>query len=395
MKKTMIAAVAIAAAWWTAVAVSAPVVHIEGEGADKLTVSVETQGSAAFAKCLKRNLSVSGAFKLAAPSAAAIRVTGTAAQGGTVAVRGPGKALSLASRGGDDAALRREARALADRMCETYAGRKGFASAPIAFVLKKGRVEELCTGYADGSDIRMLTQDGRASVGPRWKNSSSIYYTGFLNGNTPQVFEVDAASGRRRLAWGFGGLTTGATVAPGGAPVALVISKPFGNPELCTIDPAANTWKRLTTTPAANEGQPAWSPDGKSIAYVSDETRRQHLYVLDVAGGKKRRVTSAGTQNVDPDWGPSGKIAYITKRGGQSSVAVLDPAQGDKAGRLVTEPGAWEHPTWAPDGRHLAVERDGALFIVDTEENGDKPLRLFSLDGRCITPAWCRAGGAK
>lgn len=383
------ASLALAVAAIAAAAVAETVVDVQRAGAEKTLVSVEVQGSPAFTRSLERNLVLSGAFRLARPDAASVRVTG--AVGGAVAAEGRGKRLALASSAADDKAARMEARTLADKMCETYAKQKGFARDRIAFVCKNGRAEELCTAYPDGADVRQLTQDGagKASVGPRWKDANSIFCTGYRNG-APQVFEIDATTGRSRLAWGFGGLTTGATVAPDRRRAAIILSKPFGNPELCTIDLAGGTWSRLTTTRTANEGQPTWSPDGSSIAYVSDESRRQHLYVVDVATKAKRRITSAGTQNVDPDWGPDGAIAYTTKRGGLAQIAVLSPAEGDKSARLVTKPGAWEHPTWTRDGRHVIAERDGALFLVDTAEQGDDPVQLFTVKGRCITPSISR-----
>lgn len=385
MKKTLLAAVAALAASFAAV--SETVIDIRGTGAEKLRVSVDVQGSAAFKRSLERNLRLSGAFQLAQGANAAIKVTGKV--GEKVVAQGRGKMLSLPSQAADDKAARTEARLLADKMCETYAGQKGFASDKIVFVSKKGRAEELCTGYADGFDIRQLSQTGKAAVGPRWKDANSIYYTGYHN-NAPQVFEMDATTGKPRLVWGFGGLTAGAAASTDGRTAALIISKPFGNPELCTIDAARGTWNRLTTTRNASEGQPAWSPDGKKIAYVSDESRRQHVYVIDAATKAKRRLTSSGTQNVDPDWGPDGRIAYTTKRGGLSQIAVMPPADGDKSARLVTEPGSWEHPSWARDGRHLVAERDGALFLIDTAENGDKPVQLFTIPGKSMTPSWNR-----
>lgn len=386
------AAAAVAFAAVCATGAAQTIVDVEREGAEKIAVSVETSGPAAFKRCIERNLALCGAFKLVKPGAGAVKVSG-AAGSGTVTAQGAGKLLSLPSSGADDAALRREARTLADAMYAAYTGRKGFMSGQIAFVRKAGRSEELCVGYADGGDVRQLTSGGHACVGPRWKDASTIFYTGFHN-NAPQVFEISAATGRSRLMWGFGGLTACAAVSPGGSTAALIISKPFGNPELCTIDIGGNSWRRLTTTKTANEGQPAWSPDGRSIAYVSDETRRQHIYAIDTATKAKRRLTSLGSRNVDPDWGPDGRIAYVTKRSAGVQIAVMDPAKGDAAGRCVVKPGAWEHPSWAADGRHLVAERDGALYIIDTAEDGDEPFKLFSLQGRCITPSWLRAGGA-
>ena len=362
------------------------IVDVTQVGAEKILVSVNVAGSDAFKKSLMRNLTLSGAFKLV-NSGASIVVSGQV--GGNVVVEGRGKKLTLPTAASDAKVARQDARKLSDKICETYAKQKGFASTRIAFVNKKGRSEELCIGYPDGADVRQITSDGTACVGPRWKNSDVIYYTGYVNG-APQIFEIDANSCVRKLKWGFGGLTAGATVSPDGSTAAIILSKPFGNPELCTIDIGAGTWKRMTTTRLANEGQPAWSPDGRSIVYVSDETRRLHLYVIDSATKKSRRITSSGTQNIDPDWGPDGRITYITKRSGKTYVAVLDPAEGDKTARLATEAGNWEHPSWARDMRHIIAERDGVLYSIDTMENGDAPVKLFSIPGKMITPSLSR-----
>ncbi len=369
-----------------AVTVAQTIVDVTQVGAEKILVSVNVSGSEAFRKSLMRNLTLSGAFK-PVTSGASVAVSGEV--GGSVVVEGRGKKLTLPSSASDAKSARQEARRLADKICETYARQKGFASTRIAFVNKKGRSEELCVGYPDGADVRQITSDGTACVGPRWKDSDSIYYTGYVNG-APQIFEIGADTCIRKLKWGFGGLTAGATVSPDGSTAAIILSKPFGNPELCTIDIGAGKWRRMTTTRLANEGQPAWSPDGRSIVYVSDETRRLHLYVVDAATKKTRRITSSGTQNIDPDWGPDGRIAYITKRSGKTYVAVLDPAEGDRTARLVTDAGNWEHPSWARDMRHIIAERDGVLYSIDTMENGDSPVKLFSIPGKMITPSLSR-----
>ena len=379
MKKTLFIALAMLAA-----AAGAELkVDIEREGAAaKMAVSIEVAGNDAFAKSLRRNLELTGLFKVRPDGA--IRVRGGI--GERIAAEGMGKVVSFVSRASDAKSARNEARLLANKMCETYSQQRGCATDQIVFVRKDGRAEEIFTCYPDGYDIMQLTRDGKEAVGPRWKDSRTIFYTGFL-GAGPQIFELDTATGRRRMKWSFKGLTTGATISPDGRKAAIILSF-HGNPELYVIDIERGTWVRLTTTPNASEGQPAWSPDGRQIVYVSDETRRPQLYVIDVATKHKRRLTSKGAQNVDPDWGVDGKIAYITKRGGLSQVAIIDPAAGEGSVRLVTDPGSWEHPSWSKDARHVIASRDKALFIVDTLEDGDAPSRLFMNNGNWITPSW-------
>ncbi len=383
MKAVAFWAVVLAAA----VAVGETVVRVTGTGAEKIAVSVDVTGDRAFADSLKRNLDLTGAFKLT--TSGEVKVTG--AVGSRIVAEGRGKVLTLPSSATDAKAARMEARKLADKLVEAYANQKGFASDRIVFVSKKGKdVSELCLCYPDGYDIVQLTSEGKSTVGPRWRTRDSIFFTGIRNAG-PQIFEYDAMTRRVTLKWSFKGLTTGAAVSPDGKRVAIILSM-HGNPELYVIDPAAGSWKRLTTTPYASEGQPCWSPDGKSIVYVSDESRKPQLYVIDVATRAKRLLTKSGSQNVDPDWGLDNRIAYVTKGRGGSQIAVID-MNGDRKPTLVGKPGTWEHPSWSRDCRHVVAGCDKALFIVDTfppEDGGCEPKRLFRNAGNWITPSWSK-----
>ena len=174
---------------------------------------------------------------------------------------------------------------------------------------------------------------------------------------------------------------------------AAIILSFQGNPELYTIELASGVWTRLTKTPNASEGCPSWSPDGREMVYVSDETRHPQLYVINVATKAVRRLTSRGSQNVDPDWGKDGRITYVTKQRDGAHVAVLSPAEGDKTARFVTAAGNWEHPSWSRDGRNLVASCDKALYVVDTLVVGEQlnaPIRLFTADGRWIEPCWSK-----
>ncbi len=382
--KRLVLGVALLAA---AVVCGETVVDVTGKGAEKIAVSIDVSGDSAFTASLKRNLELSGVFKVSASGA--VKVTG--AVGSRVTAEGRGKVLTLPSSAADAKAARMEARKLADKMTESFSGQKGFASDRIAFVSKKGKdVSELCVCYPDGYDIVQLTGDGKSAVGPRWAGAESIYFTGIRNAG-PQVFEYNTATSRLTLKWSFKGLTTGAVVSPDGQRVAIILSL-HGNPELYVIHPAANSWTRLTTTPYASEGQPCWSPDGKSIVYVSDESRKPQLYMIDVATRKKTLLTKSGSQNVDPDWGDDNRIVYITKGRGGNQIAVID-MNGDRKPTLIGKPGTWEHPSWARDGRHVVAGCDKALFVVDTTDpamGGDEPKRLFRNAGNWITPCWSK-----
>jgi TolB protein len=363
-------------------------IDITGVGKEKKSLSINVSGvsAQAFIKSLTKNLEFSNAFVVR--NDGQIKVSGTTTSPRAVYAD---KMVSGSYVVSDDKSSRMAARDFANRICEAFAGQKGFALDKIAFISKKpDGLSELCVCYPDGLDIRQLTANNERVIGPRWKDENTIFYTGIVNAG-PQIWEYDTLSQKRSLKWSFKGLTTGAVISPDGKSVAIILSFQ-GNPELYVIDMASGRWVRLTNTPLASEGQPAWSPDGRQIVYVSDETRHPQLYVIDVATKQKRRLTSKGSQNVDPDWGADGRITYITKRGG-AQVAVMDPAKGEVSAKLVTAPGNWEHPSWSRDGRNLVASRDRALFVVDTEMQGDvpsKPMRVFHAKGNWITPSWSK-----
>lgn len=373
-----------------AVSVKAAVVDITGAGRAKFTVSINVANNA-FASSLKKNLERSGAFIVKQDGS--IKVSGAS---GSIKAEGGGKVVSSPDTFTDDKSARMAARRLSDTMCQAYANQKGFACDKIIF-LNRGKAinggvaipGEICVAYPDGYDIRQLTSDGATSLFPRWKtDGESIYYIGYMRG-APQIWEMNTVTGKRNVKWSFKGSPTGVAVSPDGRKVAAILSI-HGNPELYVLE--GDRYIRLTNTPTATEGQPTWSPDGKKIAYVSDETRRAHIYVIDVATKQKRRLTSKGRENVDPDWGKDGRIAYITKRGG-AQIAVMNSAEGDKTASLVTGEANWEHPSWARDSRTIVANRDRALFIIDTEKANDKPVppvQMFHANGNWISPSWSK-----
>jgi TolB protein len=213
-----------------------------------------------------------------------------------------------------------------------------------------------------------------------------LSYTSFIK-RYPDVYTIDLATGRRQRVAAFPGVNSGGAISPDGRSMALILSKD-GNPDLYVMDMATRNLSRLTRTPAAVEGSPAWSPDGSQIVYVSDASGSPQLYVVSARGGTPVRITTTGLQNAAPDWGPNGLIACQSLVGGKFQIAVIDPST--RASRIITDyQAAYEDPSWAPDGRHIACSRavqyQYSICLLDTM--GDPPVTLTQ-SGDWRTPAW-------
>jgi TolB protein len=98
---------------------------------------------------------------------------------------------------------------------------------------------------------------------------------------------------------------------------------------------------------------PAWSPDGKKIAYVSFENRRASIYIEDVATGARRLVTEYQGINGAPAWSPDGrKLALVLSKDGSPNIYILDLASR----QLTPITRDWSintEPAWSPDGKTL------------------------------------------
>lgn len=94
---------------------------------------------------------------------------------------------------------------------------------------------------------------------------------------------------------------------------------------------------------------PAWSPDETRIAYAADDS----IWIVSVSGGAPRKLTNGG----DPAWSRDGKwIAFASNRAGNADIWVI-AATGGTAVRVTTDPAPEHDPTWSPDGRSIAYTR--------------------------------------
>jgi TolB protein len=102
---------------------------------------------------------------------------------------------------------------------------------------------------------------------------------------------------------------------------------------------------RNLTNHVEDDSVPAWSPDGKLIAFTSRRDGREQIYVMNADGTGLRRVSQSNDKDFSPTWSPDGNwIAFASFRGGQTDVYMMD-VRGGNISRL-TNTGA-DHPTWS------------------------------------------------
>lgn len=123
---------------------------------------------------------------------------------------------------------------------------------------------------------------------------------------------------------------------------------------------------------------PAWSPDGRKIAYVSFESGNSNIYVQDITTGSRQLVSSHKGINGAPAWSPDGrKLALALSYVGNPEIFVLDLGSRQEI-RLTNSLAIDTEPTWAPDGQsiYFTSDRSGRPQIYQVPAGGGAADRV-------------------
>ena len=187
--------------------------------------------------------------------------------------------------------------------------------------------------------------------------------------------------------------------SPDGRKLAFV-SRRDGNSEIYVINADGSAQENLTRQPA-NDSHPSWSPDGQKIAFVSRRDDNSEIYVMNADGSGLRNVTRTRSNDLDPAWSPDGRaIAFVQKIQTKCAPSPRDSpcnnyetylsvVNGDGSGlrRLTTHPVHLFNPSWSADGKTIRYGR--SLVRADgtgqTELPRNVPLAgAWSPDGQRI-----------
>ena len=134
---------------------------------------------------------------------------------------------------------------------------------------------------------------------------------------------------------------------------------------------------------------PAWSPDGKELAYVSFESQKAVVIAQDVATGKRRTIASFRGSNSAPAWSPDGQqLALTLSRDGGAQIYLMNRF-GEGVRRLTTSSAIDTEPVFSPDGKlvYFVSDRGGSPQIYRVSASGGTPERVTFSGNYNISPA--------
>lgn len=151
---------------------------------------------------------------------------------------------------------------------------------------------------------------------------------------------------------------------------------------------------RYLTTGQATALTPRFSPDYKSILYLSYLNGRPRIYVYDLSTNTQRLVTETQGPTFAPRWSPDGKwILYSMATAGNTDIYKV-PASGGTSQRLTDTPGIDVGGSFSPDGSRIVFESDrsGSQQIYVMNADGTDQRRISFFGGRAATPEWSPRG---
>jgi Tol biopolymer transport system component len=140
--------------------------------------------------------------------------------------------------------------------------------------------------------------------------------------------------------------------------------------------PVGGAAQRLTHD-AALDTDPAWSPDGRSLAFSSDRDGVMNLWIRDVQSGADRQLTRLKAAAMQASWSPDGSRIAFSDPEGQIQIVDIQSGAVTRAHEHLNEAG---RASWSPDGRALVVS---SLKVYSTRfREGTNQVLRVSLDGQ-------------
>jgi len=133
---------------------------------------------------------------------------------------------------------------------------------------------------------------------------------------------------------------------------------------------------------------PAWSPDGRRLAYVSFENKKPVVYVHSLTDGKRHVAANFKGSNSAPAWSPDGaRLAVSLSREGGSQIFLINP-DGAALRRITSSSAIDTEPRYSPDGKwiYFTSDRGGSPQVYRMSAGGGEPQRVTFDGGYNVSP---------
>ncbi len=272
----------------------------------------------------------------------------------------------------------------------------------IAFTSRRKGNEDIFVMNADGTNLRQLTSNPLALLSPGIDNFSDYAPAWSPDGkqiafttarNNTKITSVDwniyimNADGSNPHPWYASQSTSATPVAlepawsHDGKWIAFVSPGVHGNIYVYPAEPGS-AGSQVTNFSGAIVASPSWSPDGKRIVFAKTDygTDVSQICVVGADGSGLTQLTTLDAQSAEPAWSPDGqKIVFQSNPRGSTNIFVIN-SDGTGLTPLTHYEGDNTSPNWSPDGRRIIFSSSrqgvGELFLFVMEADGSNVVQL-------------------
>lgn len=219
---------------------------------------------------------------------------------------------------------------------------------PLDTAFPEGRISFLRTNESGGRDLFVVNPDGT---------------------NQQQVTSDIVVEGS--MSWSPGGRSIALQAGVNGFSTIVRITVGGDN------KPLPNESVQLTADIKADSALPAWSPDGSMIAFQSKRDGGEHqVFVMDINGNNKRRISDGNGFAGQPAWSPDSKsVVYVAGERADPTVPkdlYVAPAAGGEPKKVLSRGSSLRRPLWTADGKYIVCvegpgERNQALLVLNAD----------------------------
>jgi Tol biopolymer transport system component len=220
---------------------------------------------------------------------------------------------------------------------------------------REGETLHLFVMEIDGSNVRQLTEEPGGENSPRWsRDGKRIAYSQGSN-----VYVIDAEGGEPELVMEGENQATAAPCRAGGFPggwspddrrityYSASVSRSIG--QVCTVDVETGEIEVIVGEPPVYNVEPAWSGDGRYLAFRSIRGGNHDVYTYDFETKVVRRLTDFKGLDVEPGWSPDGEwIAFPSARDNAFLDIYIMRKDGSDVRRVTDHPAKDSEPVWVP-----------------------------------------------
>jgi len=186
----------------------------------------------------------------------------------------------------------------------------------IAFVLMRDSRKVIYTANPDGSEPRAMTPDRQSAIHPSWSPDSKrlVYCTDDdlrpPEKNESAIYSLEVKTGKIKTLV-TGGVNTFPVLSPDGTRLAFRRMVGAMNSEVFVANADGTHPRNLTNHPSF-EGWPAWSPDGKQLAFAGNRFSNYQVFLMNADGSDVRLLANTEGRATSPKWSPDGRMIAFT-----------------------------------------------------------------------------------